>query len=148
MVSKIGAKEFKNRVKTKLTESNKDINPDDLYFSQTASGYYIEYKPKYPNRSDADFIVYQDLAGSISVHGNMNALVPTIQHYENIYDFECSLTVGERCIKCNNLIGKKYFQGVSGKLCEDCIKDIGVYHGLNSLGLIKETEPVDNNNNK
>ena len=144
MVSKIGAKEFKSRVKTKLIESNKDINPDDLYFSQTTSGYYIEYKPEYPNRSNADFIIYQDLAGSISVHGNMNALVPTFHHYDNIDDFEHSLSVGERCIKCSNLIEGQYFQAVSGKMCVDCIKDMGIYHGLHSLGMIK-TEKENNN---
>lgn len=88
MVSKIGAKEFKNRVKAKLMQIDGNIKEDDLYFSQTVTGYYMEYKPEYPNRSNADFIVYQDLNGSISVHGNMAALVPTIEHYKNIADFE------------------------------------------------------------
>lgn len=88
MVSKIGAKEFKNRVKTKLMQIDENIKEDDLYFSQTVTGYYMEYKPEYPNRSNADFIVYQDLNGSISVHGNMSALVPTIEKYEDINDFE------------------------------------------------------------
>ena len=87
----IGAKEFKNRVKTKLMQIDGNIKEDDLYFSQTVSGYYIEYKPKYPERSNGDFIVYQDLNGSISVHGNVDALVPTINHYEDIEDFENSL---------------------------------------------------------
>ena len=135
MITKIGAKEFKERVKTTLMQIDGNIKEDDLYFSQTTSGYYIEYKPKYPNRSNADFIVYQDLAGSISVHGNMSALVPTIQHYNNIDDFEHSLS-GEKCIKCYNLITDEFFQAVSGKMCVDCIKDLGVYHALKSLGMI------------
>ena len=88
MVSKIGAKEFKNRVKAKLMQIDGNIKEDNLYFSQTVTGYYMEYKPEYPNRSNADFIVYQDLNGSISVHGNMSALVPTIKKYEDINDFE------------------------------------------------------------
>lgn len=137
MVSRIGAKEFQNRVKTKLMETNKGISPEDLYFSQTASGYYIEYKPEYPNRSNADFIVYQNLVGTISVHGNMNSLVPTIRHYDNIDEFEHSLSVGERCIKCNDIIESQYFQAVHGKMCTECIKDMGIYHALNSLGMIK-----------
>lgn len=87
-MSKIGAKEFKNRVKTKLMQIDGNIKEDDLYFSQTVTGYCMEYKPEYPNRSNADFIIYQDLNGSISVHGNMLALVPTIKRYEDINDFE------------------------------------------------------------
>lgn len=87
----IGAKEFKKRVKAKLIQINNDIKEEDLYFSQTTSGYYMEYKPNYPNRSNGDFIVYQDLSGSISVYGNMNAIVPTIEKYENISDFEKNL---------------------------------------------------------
>lgn len=137
MVSKIGAKEFKHRVKTKLMESNTDIKEDDLYFSQITSGYYIEYKPEYPNRSDADFIVHQNLVGTISVHGNMSALVPTIQHYNDIDDFERSLSVGERCIRCNEVIDGEYFQAERGKMCDECIKDMGIYHALNSLDMIK-----------
>lgn len=139
MVSKVGAKEFKNRVKTTLMKIDGTIKEDDLYFSQTTSGYYIEYKPKYPDRSNADFIVYQDLAGSISVHGNMLALVPTIEHYEDINDFEQKLLT-DRCIKCNGKIEGEYFDGVNGKICIHCLKDLFVYHGLKSLGLIKELE--------
>jgi len=87
----IGAKEFKDRVKEKLIQIDGNINEADLYFSQTVSGYYMEYRPKYPERSNGDFIVYQDLNGSISVHGNMDALVPTINKYESIEDFEKNL---------------------------------------------------------
>lgn len=87
----IGAKDFKRRVKQKLIQMNKDIKEEDLYFSQTTTGYYMEYKPNYPYRSSGDFIVYQDLNGSISIHGNMDAIVPTIEKYENIIDFEKNL---------------------------------------------------------
>lgn len=87
----IGAKEFKQRVKAKLMQIDENIKEDDLYFSQTARGYYMEYKPNYPEKSNGDFIVYQDLNGSISVHGNMDALVPTINKYEDINDFEENL---------------------------------------------------------
>lgn len=87
----IGAKEFKQRVKTKLMQIDGNIKEDDLYFSQTTTGYYMEYKPYYPEKSNGDFIVSQDLNGSISVHGNMDALVPTINKYEDISDFEKNL---------------------------------------------------------
>ena len=87
----IGAKEFQHRVKGKLMQIDENIKEDDLYFSQTVRGYYMEYKPNYPEKSNGDFIVYQDLNGSISVHGNMDALVPTINKYEDINDFEKNL---------------------------------------------------------
>ena len=138
MVSKVGAKEFKKRVKATLMKVDNSIKEDDLYFSQTAAGYYIEYKPKYPNRSDADFIVYQDLVGSVSVHGNMSALVPTIEHFEDIDDFE-QKTLTNRCINCNGKIEGEYFDGVNGKICIRCLKELCVYHGLKSLEMIKES---------
>lgn len=84
----IGAKEFKQRVTNKLKLVDENIKEDDLYFSQTATGYYMEYKPRYPEKSNGDFIVCQDLNGSIAVYGNLDALVPTINHYEDIVDFE------------------------------------------------------------
>lgn len=84
----IGAKEFEDRVKTKLKQVDENINENDLYFYKTVTGYCMIYKPKYPERSNGDFIVYQDLNGSISVHGNMDAIVPTIDAYEDIEDFE------------------------------------------------------------
>lgn len=65
-----------------------NIKESDLYFSQTTLGYCMEYKPNYPYKSNEDFIVEQDLNGSISVYGNMDAMVPTIEKYENIIDFE------------------------------------------------------------
>lgn len=83
-----GAKEFQQRVKKKLMQIDGNIKEDDLCFSQTVSGYYMEYKPNYPDKSNGDFIVCQDLNGSISVYGNMDALVPTSNHYEDIADFE------------------------------------------------------------
>lgn len=88
LTSVIDAKEFRQRVKAKLIQINNDIEERDLYFSETVSGYYMEYKPKYPERSNGDFIVCQDLNGLISVHGNIDSLVPTINRYENIEDFE------------------------------------------------------------
>ena len=91
MISKVGSKEFKRRVTEKIQRIDETIKEDDLYFTQTTSGYYLEYRPEYPNESMADFIVYQDLVGSISVHGNMDAVVPTINHYEDISDFENKL---------------------------------------------------------
>lgn len=87
----IEAKDFKRRVKAKLKQTNNDVKEEDLYFSQTATGYYMEYKPNYPKTSNGDFIVSQDLNGSISIYGNDNALIPTVKHYENIEDFEKNL---------------------------------------------------------
>lgn len=90
-MTRIGAEEFKQRVTNKLKEIDRNIKDDDLYFQQNESGYYLEYCPKYPWSSPDYFFVYQDLAGSISVHGNMEAIVPTIKHYNDIDDFESNI---------------------------------------------------------
>lgn len=84
----IGAKEFKQRVADKLKDVDKNIKNEDLYFYQTATDYCMEYKPNYPEKSNGDFVVYQDMNGSISIYGNLNAPIPTINRYENITDFE------------------------------------------------------------
>ena len=85
----IGAKEFKTRVTAKLKQIDPKIKDDDLYFSQTQTGYYIEYKPLYPESSPADFTVYKHLfVDAMSVYGNLKALIPTVIHYENIEEFE------------------------------------------------------------
>lgn len=92
----IGAKEFKARVFAKLKQVNPEIKDEDLYFSQTQSGYYVEYKPNYPESSPADFIVFKHLlVDAMSVHGNYGALVPTIKNYENIDEWENSLRRAE-----------------------------------------------------
>ena len=90
-ISKIGAKEFKERVIAKLKQIDANIKDDDLYFNQTTRSYYIDYKPKYPNNSDADFMVGQDLEGYISIHGNLYSSVPTIRRFVDINDFEENL---------------------------------------------------------
>ena len=79
---------FRQRVTNKLKSVDENTKEDDLHFSQTATGYYMAYRPNYPENTNRDFIVYQDLNGSIFVRSNMDALVPTINHYENIVDFE------------------------------------------------------------
>ena len=84
----VGAKEFKDRVTKKLKEVDINIKEDDLYFSQMLSGYYMTYRPCYPNESVADFVIYQDLNGSISVNGNLQALLHSIEKYEDLYDLE------------------------------------------------------------
>lgn len=85
----IGAKEFKTRVIARLKQIDPNIKDDDLYFSQTQTGYYIEYKPLYPESSPADFIVFKHLlVDAMSVYGNLKALIPTSVHYESIDEFE------------------------------------------------------------
>lgn len=88
--SVIGSKDFKQRVTDKLKEVDRNINNEDLYFSQTTTGYYMDYKPNYPEKSNCDFVVYQNINGLIFIYGNLNANIPTIIRYENIEDFEDS----------------------------------------------------------
>ena len=88
----IEAEEFKQRITSILMKADSNIKADDLYFSgKTIRGYYVDYMPKHPEITAADFIVHQDFDGKISVHGNMNALIPTIHHYKSIDDFERSM---------------------------------------------------------
>ncbi len=90
-VSKIGAKEFQRRVKAKLQQIDGNIKEEDLYFSQTATSYSMDYKPKYPIRDNADFMVYQDWEGHVIVYGNLYAGAPVSRRFTNINDFEENL---------------------------------------------------------
>ena len=46
----------------------------------------------------------------------------------------------EKCIKCGHTIKGEFFEGVSGPLCKDCLKDLMVYHTLQAMGLVKEAK--------
>lgn len=46
----------------------------------------------------------------------------------------------DRCIKCDNTIKDEYFEGVHGKICVCCIKDMHIYTALKNLGLIKNVK--------
>lgn len=87
----VSAKEFEKRVKAKLCQISINIKDDAFRVSQTETGCYIEYKPNYPEVSSRDFIISQDLNGSISVYGNSTAIVTPCNHFENIDDFENTL---------------------------------------------------------
>lgn len=88
-------KEFKKRVTEKLLNINNEIKEEDLYFDQSADLYTIEYKPDYPNKSNGDFMICQQIfneKGKVSVYGNYSALIfPTIRHFKNLDDFEENL---------------------------------------------------------
>ena len=87
----IGTKEFRNRVSESVKKVDESISDDDLYFSQMRNGYSLAYMPCYPETSNADFIVYQDLDGSIRLDGNLYSMIPTIRKFKNIDDFERNL---------------------------------------------------------
>lgn len=60
-----------------------EINTEDIYFNQTRDNYYADYKPKYPNKSGADFTVVKDIwKNTIQIYGNFDALIPTIKPLE------------------------------------------------------------------
>ena len=82
---------FKSRVVKKILSLNNEVKEQDFRYSKTDWGYYLEYRPLFPNESPADFIVFMDLVGCMSVHGNLQAMVPTIEHYESLGDFEQKL---------------------------------------------------------
>lgn len=56
---------------------------DDIYFSQTRDRYYADYKPCYPEKSNADFyIVWDGKSKECKMYGNLQALIPTIESLE------------------------------------------------------------------
>lgn len=44
----------------------------------------------------------------------------------------------KQCIKCGHTIKGEFFEGVSGPLCKECLKDLMVYNTLKSMGFVKE----------
>lgn len=63
------------------------INIDDIYFSQTRDRYYADYKPCYPEKSNADFYISWDgKSKECKIYGNFQALIPTI--FGNLMSFK------------------------------------------------------------
>lgn len=57
-------------------------NAEDYTLSQMRDGYSIGYRPKYPEKTAADFEVFvNQTKGTISMSGNLYALIPTIKKY-------------------------------------------------------------------
>ena len=71
-------KEFKEFVLDKCKEL--DISDtENIYFSQTRNMYYANYKLNYPEKTDGDFTISQEvISGKRKMYGNFNALIPTI----------------------------------------------------------------------
>lgn len=44
----------------------------------------------------------------------------------------------KQCIKCGHTIKDEFFEGVSGPLCKECLKDLMAYNTLKSMGFVKE----------
>lgn len=55
------------------------LDTENIYFSQTRDMYYADYKPKYPEKTNGDFTISQEvISGKMKMYGNLNALIPTI----------------------------------------------------------------------
>lgn len=71
-------KEFKNFVVDKCKELG-ILDMENIYFSQTRDMYYADYKPNYPEKTNGDFTITQEvISGKRKIYGNLNALIPTI----------------------------------------------------------------------
>ena len=71
-------KEFKQFVLGKCKEFG-ILDTENIYFSQTKDVYYADYKPKYPEKTNGDFTISQEvISGKMKMYGNLNALIPTI----------------------------------------------------------------------
>ena len=52
---------------------------ENIYFSQTRDMNYADYKPNYPEKTNGDFTISQEvISGKRKMYGNFNALIPTI----------------------------------------------------------------------
>lgn len=55
------------------------LDMENIYFSQTRDMYYADYKPNYPEKTNGDFTISQEvISGKRKIYGNLNALIPTI----------------------------------------------------------------------
>lgn len=88
-----GEGEFKRRVVEKLKSVDSTIEDDDFHYSYLMSGYYLEYKPEYPDESEKDFVVHQDLNGSITVDRFVRDGEISLKYYEDIADFENKFSI-------------------------------------------------------
>ena len=71
-------KEFKKFVLGKCKESGIS-DTENISFSQTRNMYYADYKPNYPETTNGDFTISQEvISGKRKMYGNLNALIPTI----------------------------------------------------------------------
>lgn len=71
-------KKFKKLVLGKCKEFG-ILDTENIYFSQTRDMYYADYKPKYPEKTNGDFTISQEvMSGKMKMYGNLNALIPTI----------------------------------------------------------------------
>lgn len=86
LIMPMSSNEFKERVAVKLIQCGNVVTDDNLNLGEYFEGYCLHYSP---NQSSCnDFIFYLNHDGSIDLHGNLQALVPTIKRYNSIEDFE------------------------------------------------------------
>lgn len=64
----------------------------DFYFSQTLTGYYADYRPQFPEKSNGDFLIaYDHFKDKITISADTLA-VPIIKQYISIQDLLSSLS--------------------------------------------------------
>lgn len=61
---------------------------DAVYFSQTQSGYYADYKPSYPERSKEDMIFFWNGADQYTLMGHLGEEEWIARHFYSFYDVE------------------------------------------------------------
>lgn len=109
MAKNSNAENFRNIVKKKIKQMVPNAKEDDLLFSQTKTGYYLEYYPNYPEpHDDSYFVIAQDLNGCITVTGNT-----MFKYYNDVFDF-CNTLVTEyeylNLVEKLNKYAKAYYE--------------------------------------
>lgn len=69
-----------------ILSASKDA--ENWYFSQTATAYYADYKPKYPEKTAANFTVMLDFGHAnarLNIYAD-TALVPIIRQFSSMQD--------------------------------------------------------------
>lgn len=75
----MNAAEFKNGILSAMPESNRQ----HVFFSQTVTAHYADFRPKYPEKSAADFLITSDFVkGCITLSAD-TAAVPVIKEYDS-----------------------------------------------------------------
>lgn len=84
---KMGFNDFCNAIIVSVGDKRKDF-----YFSQTLTGYYADYRPQFPERSNGDFLIaYDHFKDKITISADTST-IPIIKQYISIQDLLNSLS--------------------------------------------------------
>ena len=81
-LNEYGSKEWRIAIKNAVKDK------DNWYFSQTREAYYADYRPSYPQKTNADFTIVLDhspVRSRLTVYAD-TATIPIINQYSRMED--------------------------------------------------------------